>query len=118
MVVLDDSHIAIAEEKLQMDFTEFRELTHIIVGSSNKNGAIGLELHKDMVWITFLYSDNKLDTNKNLVGIMKWAYEFYTEKQHLPIMYTGITNLFPHNSIEVSDKVWQYIPRRSLRNML
>ena len=114
MVILDDSYIDVAEKQLSMDFSEFRELTHIIVGSENKQGAIGFELHEDIVWVTFAYTDHTFKTSRELIEIMQWAFEFYTFKQYLPILYTGRSNMFPNVSIEVDDGVWQYIPKQYL----
>lgn len=114
MITLDDSYIAIAEKKLNAEYKDIRNMPHVIIGSTNKQGAIGIELHEDMVWITFAYSDGTFKTHRELIEIMRWAYEFYTVKRHLPILYTGLENMFKNVSIEVSYMVWQYIPRRYL----
>jgi len=97
-----------------MDFKEMIDLPRIIIGSTNKHGAIGLELHADIVWVTFAYTDGTFRTSRELIEIMQWAFEFYTVKQLLPILYTGRKNVFRNISIEVDNMVWQYIPREYL----
>lgn len=117
MIILDDSYIATAEQELNMDFSEFRELTHLIVGSSNKQGVIGFELHEHMTFVTFAYSDGTFKTHKELIEIMRWAYEFYTIDANVPIYYTGLKNVFPLVSLEVSKDVYQYIPKQYLNTL-
>ena len=114
MVILDDSYAFVAEKELDMCFKEFIEATHIIIGTEDKLGALGFELHEDFIWITFAYTSGTYRNKRELIEIMQWAFEFYTVDRSKPILYTGRKNNFPLISIEVDSKVWQYVPKKYL----
>ena len=110
MIILDDSVIPEAEDKTGKDYTEFRSIPHVIIGTENGNGVVGIELHDEYVWVTFLYGDMKKSTHVELAEIGKWLYRFYTEGKGKPVLYTGDRNYYKNNSIELAPKLWQLLP--------
>ena len=114
MIPLDDEHIEIAAQHVKFNVEEFTETDHIIIGTYNGGGAVGVEIHEEYCWITFLYGDGKISTHKQLAGIGLWLFKFYTMERGKPVLYTGDVNKYMHNSHQLDAKVWQFIPKQYL----
>ena len=114
MILLDDSYIAIAEQKFNDDYSRMYDTPHLIYGFNDNAGVVGFEIHDDMVWVTFLWSDSSFSTNKQLMELMGDVYEIYTAGKGIPILYTGERNRYPRSSKEITNGVWQYIPKQYL----
>lgn len=115
MKVLDDTAIDEALNHTEFDPEWFRNTNHIIIGTENGKGAVGVEIEDNHVWVTFLYGDGGIGTHKNLADIGYWLYTFYTIGKNKPVYYTGKTNLYRNNSILVHENIWQLVPKRYLR---
>ena len=110
LILLDDSHIELAEKAIGHEYKEFRSIPHVIIGTENGSGAVGVELYEQYVWITFMFGDGKISTHKELASIGKWLFKFYTVERGKPVLYTGNRNDYKNNSIELAPKLWQLLP--------
>jgi len=114
LTLLTDEYIEVAERNLGQDYSNMYDNPHVIIGTEDKGGVVGIELLDDMVWVTFLYSDRKFKTNKELFEIMVWAYEFYTIDKDIPIYFGSDRNLYKSASERITDTVYRWVPKYSL----
>jgi hypothetical protein len=114
LILLSDLYIPKAEKECNEDFSHFRTVPHIIVGTDNGKGFVGVELHEQFCWIAFTYGDGSIATHKELAVIINWLFSFYTEDRGIPVLYTAKDNKLKRNSYQVSDGIWQVLPKRKL----
>lgn len=113
MKLLSDKHLKKAQRKMQQQYPHFLDVQHIILGTDNGKGSIGIELHDKFTWITWCYGDKSFATQRELAYILHWLFEFYVRKYKRPLLYTfDSTNVLSKNSIHIKEKVWQYVPKR------
>lgn len=114
MILLSDEYIELAERKIGEDYSNMYDNPHIIIGTEDKNGVVGIEIFDDMAWVTFLYSDGRVGTGRELFEIMIWAYEFYTINKNLPIYFGADRDLYKSVSERITDTVYRLVPKYSL----
>jgi len=103
-----------AEQKFNDDFSKMYDIPHLIYGINDNAGVVGFEIHDNMIWVTFLWSDKSFSTNKQLMELMGDVFEIYTIRKSIPILYTGERNRYPNSSKEIISGIWQYIPKQYL----
>lgn len=111
MILLGDEYIHVAEGHMQDEYPNFKETEHIIIGTSDHKGSIGVELYDRFVWITWCYA-NSFTSKREINYALEWLYRFYTVQRSRTVLYTGKQNVMRNNSVQVGPRVWQFIPKR------
>lgn len=61
---------------------------------------------EDKVVVPYTWRANTFKAHRELAMFAKQLYKCYTIDKRIPIYYTGLKNLYPNHSIEVSENVW------------
>jgi len=95
----------------QSEIELYRSTTHINYFTPSENGFLCVSEAEEYVFIPFAWHIGKHSTLKEMVTLGKELYRYYTLTKGKPIYYTGLKNLYGHNSVEIMENVWMFKPK-------
>jgi len=104
--------------RLEDGFTEedemlmYKNTNHVNYFIPSGNGFLCVSIYEEFVVIPFAWHIGKHGTLKEMVRLGKDLYKHYTIERCKPIYYTGLKNLYGHNSVEIAENLWMFEPKR------
>lgn len=95
----------------QDEIDMYKDSEHINYFIPSGNGFLCVSIYEDFVMIPFAWHIGKHSTLKEMVRLGKDLYKHYTIDQDKPIFYTGLKNLYGHNSRQFVENVWIFEPK-------